>query len=87
MVETYVPLRKVTKNEIKSKFKPWITVGIRNSMKRKDKICKKYIKAKNAEVKSDYEKQYKELRNRIVKLCSESKKTLFQNYFIINLPI
>ena len=64
MVEIYVPLRKVTKNEIKSKFKPWITVGIRNSMKRRDKIYKKYIKAKNAEVKSDYEKQYKELRNK-----------------------
>ena len=53
-------------------------------MKRRDKIYKKYIKAKNAEVKSDYEKQYKELRNRIVKLCRESKKTHFQNYFIIN---
>ena len=48
-------------------------------MKRRDKIYKIYIKAKNAEVKSDYE-----LRNRIVKLYRESKKTHFQNYFIVN---
>ena len=66
MVNKYTPLKKLTKHEIKSKFKPWITVGICNSMKRRDKYYKKSIKAKNADVKSEYEKLYKDLRMLII---------------------
>ena len=84
LVDTYIPLKKLTKNEIKSKFKPWITSAIRNSMKRRDKFYKKFIKAKNADIKIEYEKLYKDLRNRIVQLCRVSKKTYFQNYFTNN---
>ena len=47
LLDKYMPLKKPTKSEIKQKLKPWITLGIRNSMKRRDKIYKKYIKAKN----------------------------------------
>ena len=59
LVNRYIPLKKLTKEEIKSYFKPWITTGIRNSMKRRDKIYKKYIKTKNVLTKSEYENQYK----------------------------
>ena len=65
----------------KSKFKPWITVGIRNSMKRRLKYYKKFIKAKNADVKSEYEKLYKDLRNRIVQLCRKIKKIFPELFF------
>ena len=74
MVNDYIPLKKLTTNEIKYKFKPWITLGLRTSMKRRDKIYKKYIKAKNSDIKDEYEKQYKSLRNQIVTLCRESKR-------------
>ena len=84
LVNRYIPLKKLTKKEVKSHFKPWITIGIRNSMKRRDKIYKKYIKAKNNESKSEYENQYKVLRNQIVKLCRDSKNTHFQNFFFHN---
>ena len=50
----------------------------------RDKIYKKYIKAKNNESKSEYENQYKVLRNQIVKLCRDSKNTHFQNFFFHN---
>ena len=81
LVNDYIPLKKLTKNEIKHKFKPWITLGLRNSMKRRDKIYKKYIKAKNSDIKEKYEKQSKSLRNQIVTLCRGSKRLHFQNYF------
>ena len=84
LVNRYIPLKKLTKKEVKSHFKPWITIGIRNSMKRRDKIYKKYIKAKNDESKNEYENQYKVLRNQIVKLCRDSKNTHFQNFFFHN---
>ena len=82
MVNKYIPLKKLTKHEIKSKFKPWVTVGIRNSMKRRDKYYKKLIKAKNAAAKSEYEKLCKYLRNRIVQLCRKSKKYIFPELFL-----
>ena len=65
-----------------NKFKPWITLGLHNSMKRRDMIYKKYIKEKNSDIKNEYEKQYKSLRNQIVTLCMESKRLHFQNYFL-----
>ena len=81
LVNRYIPLKKLTENDIKSRFKPWMTTGIRNSMKRRDKIYKRYIKAKNDETKSEYENQYKTLRNQIVKLCSLQKKNISRILF------
>ena len=77
MVNKYIPLKKLTKHEIKSKFKPWITVGIRNSMKRRHKYYKKFIKAKNDDVISECYKLYKASRNRIVQLCRKCKKIYY----------
>ena len=51
-------------------------------MKRRDRIYKKYIKAKNSDIKNEYEKQYKSLRNQIVTLCRVNKRLHFQNYFL-----
>ena len=84
LLDKYMPLMKLTKSEIKQKLKPWITPGIRNSMKRRDKIYKKYIKAKNTLLKNEYHKEYKDLRNQIVSLCRDSKKKHFQNFFAEN---
>ena len=44
LVNQYIPCRKLTRTEVKNRFKNWITNGIRNSMKRRDKIYKKFIK-------------------------------------------
>ena len=84
LVNQYIPLRKLTKKEIKNKFKPWITSGIRNSMKRRDKIYKKFIKTSQLDIKQEYELQYKTLRNQIVKLCRDSKSIYFQSVFRSN---
>ena len=37
IVETFLPLKKVSDKVHKRKFKPWISLGIRRYMKRRDK--------------------------------------------------
>ena len=46
LVNKYILPKKLTKHEIKSKCKPWITVGIRNSMKRRDNTIRNSLKQK-----------------------------------------
>ena len=52
--------------------------------KRRDKLYKKYIKAKGNVIKDDYHKRYKELRNQILTLCRQSKNLYYQKYFTEN---
>ena len=51
LLDLYLPLRKMTKRELKKQHKPWITTGILNSMKRRDKLQKKFAKSKNEQLK------------------------------------
>ena len=84
LLDKYMPIKKLTKNEIKQQRKPWITNEIKTSIKIRERLYKKFVKAKNNDIKNTYYRQYKELRNRIVNLCKQSKKTFYQNYFLEN---
>ena len=84
LVDKYMPIRKLTKNELKHQQKPWITKGIRKSIQRREILHKKFIKAKSQEIKDEYHKEYKDLRNKIVTLCRLSKHSYYQTYFIEN---
>ena len=81
IIDKYMPLRKLSKGEIKLRNKPWITKGIRVSIKQRDKIHKKMVKSKSDSKKLEYNLQYKILRNTIVNLIRISKKNHFQKYF------
>ena len=74
LVDQYLPLKKITKKEIRHQFKPWITNGIRTSIKRREKLYKKFLRAKDENIKEMHHKNYKTIRNQIVTLCRESKK-------------
>ena len=39
-----ISLKKITKKDFKLQQKPWITLGLRNSIKRRDKILRTFIK-------------------------------------------
>ena len=84
IIDRYMPLQKLTRKEMNQQSKPWITLGIKNSIKRRDNLRKKVIKAKNTDMKNDYLGRYKELRNQIVTLCRVSKKNYYHNYFAKN---
>ena len=38
VINTYLPLKKLSKKELKIQAKPWITNGIRSSIKRQDTL-------------------------------------------------
>ena len=55
-----------------------------NSVKRRDKLLKKYIKEENLNIKENLHNEYRKLRNQIVTLIRNSKKNHYQNYFTEN---
>ena len=84
IIDKHMPMKKLTKKEIKQQNKPWITKGIRISMKRRERLFNKYVRAKTKKVKDDYHKKYKDLRNQLVTLCRKSKVLYYQNFFSKN---
>ena len=84
IIDKFMPLEKITNKEYKRKFKPWITTGLVNSMKRRDKLLRQYINAKNATAKLALSTQYKLLRNQIVELTKVSKNNFYKKYFSTN---
>ena len=48
------PFKKVTKKELSLQRKPWITHGILNSMKIRDRIYKEYASEKEDTKKGNY---------------------------------
>ena len=84
VINTYHPLKKLSKKELKIQVKPWITNGIRSSIKRRDKLLRKFIKTKDEVLKDESYSTYKTLRNKIVSLTRAGKKLHFQKYFTEN---
>ena len=79
-----MPWRKLNKKEIRLQTKPWITNGILNSIKRRNKLLRKCIEAKEPDRKEILRTEYKTLRNRITYTLNMSKKNHFQHYFAEN---
>ena len=50
----------------------------------REKLYNKFFKGKDKDVKEDYHKKYKLIRNKMLSECMESKKLYFQNYFTEN---
>ena len=87
IVDKHMPLKKMSKKDLKLEAKPWITPGIITSIKRRDSLLREYIKCPEGDVKNDLHVQYKVLRNRIVALMRLSKNTHLRNYFPTTLII
>ena len=84
IIDEFMPLEKVTNKEHKRRFKPWITQGLMNCMRRRDKLLHKYINTKNPLRKQAFHSEYKTLRNQIVQLTTHSKNLFYKKYFETN---
>ena len=84
VLDKHVPLKKLTKKELRLQAKPWITQGILNSIKRRDRLLKKYINSTDLDLKNQFHIEYKALRNKIVAIIRKSKKKYYQKYFFEN---
>ena len=84
ILDTHVPLKKLNKKELRLQAKPWITPGIVKSIKRRDKLLRKFITTKEINRKNELHTQYKTLRNQVVSIIRKSKKLHYQTYFTEN---
>ena len=84
LLNTHLPRRKLTKNEVKRKQKPWISDEILKMIKQRDKLYRQFIKTNNDTLKMEFQKRYKTVRNQIVTLCRSSKKEYYKNFFANN---
>ena len=85
IIDKYIPMRKRSRKEIKHQSKPWITKEILNSIKSREKNYKKFIKAKDEQIKEEFHIRYKELRNKVLNMCRVSKKAYFQKKILTNI--
>ena len=84
LLERHVPTVKLTKRQLQTKLKPWITPGILKSISKRDFHHRKFIKATKPDDKARHLAQFKAYRNLIVTLCRRSKKNHFTRYFLHN---
>jgi hypothetical protein len=77
IINKHAPMRVLSRKEIKFYTKPWITSGIKKSIKEKDKLFKKYIKSKSLYNHS----KYKLYRNTLVKVIKCKQKNVLQQLF------
>ena len=62
-------------------IKPWVTQGLLQSIRKRDKLHKIFLKTKNTEIKLNYFEQYKIHKNLLTKLLRKSKNNHFKDYF------
>ena len=85
LLDRHVPMIKLTKKQIKTRCKPWITAGIIKSINKRDLLLKQYIKSESPSRKTLLYNQYKKYRNLLVSLCKKSKSNYYSTYFQSNL--
>ena len=85
ILDLHAPLKKISKQKLKFRNKPWITLGLQKSISIKNHLLTKYIKLKDVTLKNEAQIKYKQYRNLLSTLMKESKKSYFTNYFQNNL--
>ena len=81
----YAPLKKISRQKLKFRNKPWINIGLQKSVSIKNNLLTKYIKLKDFTSKTEAQIKYKPYRNLLSTLMKESKRFYFTNYFQNNL--
>ena len=76
-IDKHAPLKKLSKKEAKFQSKPWISQGIRKSIKTKNKLFNCYLRNKS---QSNHSK-YKIYRNKLKHILNVSKKIYYNEYF------
>ena len=84
IIDKHLPLKKLSKQDILQREKPWMTKGLIKSIKVKNVIHGKMRRAKDLNRKEDLFNKYKTYKNKITKLTRLSKANHFNQFFIDN---
>ena len=85
LIMSHVPMEKLDKQQQKFLQKPWFTTAIQNSIHKKSKLFKKYIKCQNRVTKNDLHRERKSYRNKLSTIIKKSKIKCYNDYFRTNL--
>ena len=80
IINSHVPIKMLSRKEVKSKTKPWISLGLRASINIKNKIYRKFIRTRNQFL---YLK-FKLYRNKLNHLITLSKRKYYEGCFRCN---
>ena len=81
IIDRHVPIKQLSRKELKVRSKAWITPAMRKSIQIKNNLYKKYIKSKS----THYHIRFKLYRNKINHLLKMSKKRYHNRYFLDNI--
>ena len=84
LLERYAPLTQVTKKDMKTQSKQWITKGILTSIRKKAQIHSKLLKSKDQTRKEALNREYKIYKNRLTNITKKSKENYYKQYVIDN---
>lgn len=84
LVDRHVPTVQLTRRQLKTRLKPWITPGILKSIDKRDFYSSKYPKTKDPQLKTFFHTRYKMYRNLIVSLIRRSKTNYYSRFFSVN---
>ena len=77
IIDQFIPLKKLSRTEVRFKAKPWITSGLKTIIYKKNKLYKNYLKQRNENALW----KYKAYRNKLVSLLKISKENYYKSYF------
>ena len=86
ILDKHAPYKKLSLQEVKLSYKPWITIGILNSIKDKNRIHRKVIRVKDPVRKTNLENEYRLYKTQLDKTLKASKSMNYQKFFEINKP-
>ena len=81
LIKKYTPLKRITQEEYKRRFKPWITPDIVSRIKDKNKVLAKMVKCNNRDEKSLLKDEFNNMKNEITRLTRNNKKEYYDRYF------
>ena len=86
ILDVLAPYKKLSKNELKLKSKPWINNEIQVLMKKRDKLLYKYSKhkLKNSHTAISLCNEYKVIRNKITTMKRVNKLEYYKKFFDSN---
>ena len=79
-IDKHLPLKQLSRRELKFETKHWITPAIKVSICFKNRLYKKYLKSKSIY----YHAKFKYYRNKINHLLKISKRQYYNEYFLEN---
>ena len=77
LIDAHAPLKKLTNKEVKLHLKSWLLNGITTSIRQKDKLYKKFSRAKDYQMKQKFHKEFKKHRNNINNIIFNINNIIF----------